>query len=612
MTPTPIPRTIATLWKWTRRALPVIISFACLIWVLRQFSHVGFDALQAAFAQISTLQWGGAALATAISFWALGAYDATWHKALGTGVSARDARRSGMIAVAVSQTLGFGAVTATLVRWIAIPKLSTVDAAKLSLCVTLSFMAVWAALAGLSYAALGLPIHQGWLALALLIACGAAYRQRARLAQIWAMGCRAGLPRLAVFVVIDLTAAAAALYILFPQGFAAAFPIVAAAYVLALGAGLLSNAPAGLGAFEATFCALLAVTPDAALLAAILAFRLIYYALPATIAAVALSLSRLRATGDITPPAQSDTPPHWDLLHQGGSVLPTREGIWLIRHLLGTTVALGGPIQNPGQSMPPAILRRRLRPRLCAIYKCDAPTALSARAAGWHVMRIASEAEVDPRHWTSAGSAQRQLRRKLTQATKAGVTITATIAATPLLTQMSAIAKDWAQSNGGEMGFSMGVWNPAYVAQQRVYHIWVGDQLAGFVTFQARADTWALDLIRFRTGTPAGAVHLAIAQAIQDAGAAGAASLTLGAVPAGDHAIARRMARDRAGLIQFKNCFGPRWTPLYHASPSRVEALLTGCLIFIAIQNPWPRLMMIMNKNIRPQRGTPPRAQLPA
>ena len=61
-----------------------------------------------------------------------------------------------------------------------------------------------------------------------------------------------------------------------------------AAYLLALGAGLISGAPGGVGPFE---LALLSVLPQEAsteVLAAALAFRMIYYALPAMLAGLIL------------------------------------------------------------------------------------------------------------------------------------------------------------------------------------------------------------------------------------------------------------------------------------------------------------------------------------
>ncbi len=57
------------------------------------------------------------------------------------------------------------------------------------------------------------------------------------------------------------------------------------AVVIAIGAGLLSGAPGGIGAFELVLLALLPGAGEAALIAGILAWRLVYFVAPALIAA---------------------------------------------------------------------------------------------------------------------------------------------------------------------------------------------------------------------------------------------------------------------------------------------------------------------------------------
>jgi phosphatidylglycerol lysyltransferase len=407
---------------------------------------------------------------------------------------------------------------------------------------------------------------------------------------------QAGLLRMAGFAFVDLGAAALALYVLLPHDLGVTFPLVFAAYVLAVGAGLISNAPAGLGAFDAALCLLLMITPDAAFLAAILGFRLTYYAIPAVIAAIWLIFTR--GQKDL-PSIPALTPPHWDLLRQGGRALRTREGIWLVRKIIGATIAIGGPIQTNKAAMSPAILRKRIRPRLCAIYKCDARTALSARKLGWQTTLIAKDAVIAPQSWSTATPAFRQLRRKLAQATKANVMITTDHDHSHgFKRQLAQISEAWAQTNGGEMGFSMGRWHEDYVANQRVYLIWADGVPCGFVTFQTRADVWALDLIRFAPRTPNGAVHMAIVQAINDAALAGISTLNLGAVPVGTHRFAPILARNRTGLRQFKSAFHPRWVSQYHCAPTTFETLITGALVLVSVQNIVPRLMMIMRKRI--------------
>ena len=84
---------------------------------------------------------------------------------------------------------------------------------------------------------------------------------------------------LAAMSLIDLIAAAAALFVLIPGAGAAAFPHFFCAYAIAVIAALITHVPGGLGVFEAV---MLAVVPgdQGAIVAALLLYRIIYYLLP--------------------------------------------------------------------------------------------------------------------------------------------------------------------------------------------------------------------------------------------------------------------------------------------------------------------------------------------
>ena len=62
-----------------------------------------------------------------------------------------------------------------------------------------------------------------------------------------------------------------------------------AVYFLALGAAVISSAPGGLGPFDLTLFALLPSQNPGELITAIIAFRLIYLAVPALVSAVILA-----------------------------------------------------------------------------------------------------------------------------------------------------------------------------------------------------------------------------------------------------------------------------------------------------------------------------------
>ena len=92
----------------------------------------------------------------------------------------------------------------------------------------------------------------------------------------------------------DIAASATVLYVLLPQT-AISWPVFLAVYAIAVGLGVLSHVPAGLGVFETVIIASLgsAVNIDA-VLGSLVLYRLIYHVLPLLIAVLAVSLTELR------------------------------------------------------------------------------------------------------------------------------------------------------------------------------------------------------------------------------------------------------------------------------------------------------------------------------
>lgn len=85
---------------------------------------------------------------------------------------------------------------------------------------------------------------------------------------------------------LDLTAAAVAMYVLIPAGLEIGLFRVIAVFIAATLLGFISHAPAGLGAFDATILVGLGGDNDEQLLAALLMFRCVYHFVPLSIAAV--------------------------------------------------------------------------------------------------------------------------------------------------------------------------------------------------------------------------------------------------------------------------------------------------------------------------------------
>ena len=573
-----------------------LAAAALCLWLLADRLHnLDLRATATAFAHLAPGQWLAALLATTVSFWALGRYDDVMHRHLGTGRHGPASVRAGAAAIAVSQSLGFGLVTGALMRWRLLPGISLWQASRLTAAVSAGFFLAWGVITLLALALLPGPFQTAaQRALPILALLALAFLGLALLPRFG----RLPLPnlilslRLLGFAALDLGAAALALWSLFPPEAAPTLSALLPAFLLALGAGLLSGAPGGLGAFEVTLLALLPGQPEAALVAAILAFRAVYYALPALIGTLAL----LRPG---PPPRAQPLPPPDHLARQArrAETLLLRQGehrlaragqaIWLIgrsRHLL---VALFDPVTGPPDLQA---LRRlaRAEGRLPVLYKTSARCAAQARRQGFRPIRIAREAVLTPHRFTLQGSARAGLRRKLRQAAAAGVTVTAADPQALPLAEMAALNAAWAARRGGERGFSMGRFAPAYLAGQQVFLAWHEGRLIGFVSFHPGAQEWGLDLMRQHDTAPDGTMQALILAALEAAARTGLPRLSLAAVPDLPAPLARWCGADAAGLTRFKLGFAPRLDPLYLAAPSLCQAALAGIGLAQAIRHPPP------------------------
>ena len=97
-----------------------------------------------------------------------------------------------------------------------------------------------------------------------------------------------------VVAILDLVTASAALFFLVPGISLALFPAVFVAYVIAVIAAAISHIPGGVGVFEAMIIAALPGIPKPDLLAALVAYRAIYYLLPLLVAGLIVSINEYR------------------------------------------------------------------------------------------------------------------------------------------------------------------------------------------------------------------------------------------------------------------------------------------------------------------------------
>ncbi|MCI2398206.1 phosphatidylglycerol lysyltransferase domain-containing protein [Aliiroseovarius subalbicans] len=601
------------LRRLAARQVPPLGIALVLVWLMwDRVQALDFTSIGAGVRTVGPLQWGLALALTAVSFWAVGRYDGVVHRLIGTSTPTPMARKAGVASIAVAQTVGFGVISGALVRWRMLPEVSLLQAIRISATVAVTFLAGWAVVAALAVLLVPLPVP-GATPLALVVLVAAALFVALSVIRPAALD-RLNLPTLPAMAAIvtlafiDTIAAGAALWVLLPEGLSIAPVTLIAAFLLALGAGLVSGTPGGVGPFEVTLLALLPHTDHEPVLAAILAFRAAYYALPALLGAAVVIRGPIR--NNVQDPAlqtvqQMVSAP--GLTPQLDQVLlnaPRAEAA-LLRH--GRLSLLTDPRGRPdamvaasGQSLILLAdpLRREvdgtkllahlgnsanLQFRSPILYKCGARLAATARRAGWATLPVVREAWLNPASFSLEGSSRRQLRRKLRKAEGAGVIVAEATGHLPL-SDMADIARDWNRSRGGERGFSMGTWDPATLPWSRVFLARRNGQLVGFLTLHSNASEQTLDLMRGRADAPDGTMHLLLTVAIKAAARKGCPRLSLAAVPLGKqgHEPALfhhlRDGLDRisgaGGLRQFKSCFASNWEVLYLAAPNRAGLVL--------------------------------------
>lgn len=608
-----------------RRGLPFLIALLLLYLARDGLAALDWRAMRAAAGAVGPGQWALSALATGVSFLALGRYDQVVHAALGTGIGPRRARCSGMAAIAIGQLTGAGLLTGTLTRWRLVPELALADAGRVTLTVTVSFLMSWAALTGAALlmfgpavpgltlcAGAGLGMVGVGLALSVL---------KPRLSfgprQLELPPLRLSL-RILMLSAVDTLAAGLALYVLLPETAQPAFLTFLPVFLLALGAGLCLGTPGGIGPFELTLVAFLPDLPVEPLAAALLCYRLLYVAAPALIAGLAILLAEPgeeaepRRAGGPQPGFATACRAESNLFAQGQHdmfCLPwSPHHAWLCARAGQSQVALFDPARGTErltELLPAFAARARDAGLIPCLYKITPRIAVAARRAGWRLHPVAEEFWLDPATFSLASPARSGLRRKLRQAERAGLRIEPLApgqmaqAPWPLLADVN---RAWAARHGGERGFSMGRHDATYLSGQQLWLAWRGPQLVAYVSFHAGVREWTLDLVRQTADAPEGAVASLISAAISDARAAGIARLSLAAatLPAlglsgiPGAVVSRLPGGDGAsGLRRFKMQFAPERTRLYIAARSRPALLWSAAEIARAIR--WPRPLPVRN-----------------
>jgi len=272
-------------------------------------SSVNLDKLRHAMASTRTPQILAALGLTAVSFLALTGYDALALRQLRLRVPYSTTALASFTSYAISFTLGFALITAGTVRyWIYSKKgLSGAKVASLTIIAGVTFWLGMAVVIGFSLIFRGHAISElnhvdpqlnrvmGYGILAMLGSYLGWVSIKRR--QVTMQGFKLELPGFRLTVgqtilgVIDLCAASGVLYSLLPEPRSIDFFTFAATYVFASVLGIASNAPGGIGVFEAAILQSVPATSQSALLASLLLFRILYYLLPFLLALGLLGLN---------------------------------------------------------------------------------------------------------------------------------------------------------------------------------------------------------------------------------------------------------------------------------------------------------------------------------
>ncbi|PKA41638.1 hypothetical protein CWR43_19955 [Rhizobium sullae] len=301
-----------------RRYRPHLVAIAtlfvfCIVGyaIVQLTDEVRYDDVVAVLANTRPSAILLALLFTVLSFLALIFYDLNAIDYIGRRLPVPHVALTAFSAYAVGNTAGFGALSGGAIRYRAYSRLGLTpeDIGRVIAFVTLSFGLGLAGVASIALMIIADEIAPlvGTSTLLLRLVAGAIIAALGALLLLGRDGRAIHIGPIAIrlpdsrtwsrqFLVtaFDIAASATVLYVLLPQT-AIGWPVFLAVYAIAVGLGVLSHVPAGLGVFETVIIAALgsAVNVDA-VLGSLVLYRLIYHVLPLLIAVLAVSATEFR------------------------------------------------------------------------------------------------------------------------------------------------------------------------------------------------------------------------------------------------------------------------------------------------------------------------------
>lgn len=305
---------------WTRYrsrilALAALVVVGLCVYALSEvLADVSYDDLAADIAATPPADIALAFLFTAVSFAALSVYD---HQALafiGRRLPYPIVALTSFCAYAVGNVAGFGPLTGGTIRYRFYSRFGVPpeDIARIVGYVTAAFGIglLFVAALGILWSDHGVsglfglkPIVTRTFAVVALAGIGALVIAAATAPrELTVLGRRIRIPTLPSILVqlaatlVDVVASATVLWVLLPSG-PVTYPVFVGVYAVAVGLGILSHLPGGIGVFETVILGTVGtqVSPSA-VVGALVLYRLIYYVAPLLVAVLVVTVTELRRT----------------------------------------------------------------------------------------------------------------------------------------------------------------------------------------------------------------------------------------------------------------------------------------------------------------------------
>ena len=287
--------------------------FAAAIYVLtREFGHYGIHDIARSLLKIGPAQLALGAGFSTLCYLALTGYDAlAWHH-MGYHLPYRRIAKASFVGYAFSHNMGFSLLTGAPVKYRIYSAwgIRVVDVAKVVAFTSFSLVIGFSTLMGLALIfephtianQLKLPVLDTRPLGILLIALVAFYLSLSAFIKkpirISRLHISIPAPHIRIGQVViscsEWMLAAATLYILFEPGLSISYPAFLAIFISAYVAGFMSQVPGGLGVFDGIILiSLKSIAPVPDILAALLAYRAIFYLLPLLVALAVLGVHEL-------------------------------------------------------------------------------------------------------------------------------------------------------------------------------------------------------------------------------------------------------------------------------------------------------------------------------